>query len=109
MMSNPHEIRTVRCAHCGRLRQETNHWFVTSASDGTFRCVPLTDGTGKTPAVRISPAFRKKKLRKNQEPVCGQHCAQRLFERYLAQEAMREHLPLGSGQTASLPTANPRN
>jgi phage FluMu protein Com len=89
-MSNLHEIRTVKCAHCGKLRQEANHWFVVNVDDGKFRCAPLTERAAEWSPNR-APLRLKHSLKKNQQPACGQHCAQRLFERYLAGEAMRQH------------------
>ena len=68
-MSNPHEIRTVKCAHCGKVRQETNHWFVITMENEKFRCAPLNV---------------ERRLQKTEEPACGQQCAQKLFEKYLA-------------------------
>ncbi|HLW51529.1 MAG TPA: hypothetical protein VKW06_01700 [Candidatus Angelobacter sp.] len=90
-MSSPYEIITVRCAHCGKLRQETNHWFAVSVENGKFHCAPLTEPDGERPRSQASWHSRLKyRLRKNQEPACGQHCAQRLFERYLAAQAMHQ-------------------
>ena len=68
-MSNPYEIKTVKCAHCGQQRQETNHWFVTAVEGAKFRCAPLEI---------------RRTLRKLEEPACGQQCAQKLFAKYLA-------------------------
>lgn len=66
-MSNPHEKITVSCAGCGVVKDEVNHWFLTSSTP-TFRCKPYP---------------KDHKLRKGEEPACGQQCAQRLFEKYL--------------------------
>ncbi len=85
-MSNPHEVKTVKCAHCGKVRQETNHWFASAVEKGRFRCRPLvpmdaaTGMNGPTPSARV-------RLKKSEEPACGHQCAQKLFERYLAGEA----------------------
>ena len=84
-MNNPHEVRTVRCAQCGRLRQESALWFVASVERGMFRCQPL----------------RECKSKNHQEPACGQHCAQKLFERYLAGETMRRHVGVTSRVSAA--------
>jgi hypothetical protein len=85
-VNNPHEIKTVKCAHCGAVRQETNHWFVILVTKGRFRCapllVPLTIG-GTGPRSKTG-----RTLRKAEEPVCGQQCAQKIFEKYLAQERL---------------------
>jgi hypothetical protein len=84
-MNNPHEIKTVKCAHCGAVRQEANHWFVIVVTKGRFRCAPLlvppTNGAG--PRSKTG-----RTLRKAEEPVCGQQCAQKIFEKYLAQEGL---------------------
>jgi hypothetical protein len=72
-VSNPHEVRTVKCANCGKHRQQTNHWFVTSVEREKFRCAPLDP---------------KRRLRTCEEPACGQQCAQKLFETYLAGRAV---------------------
>lgn len=76
---NAHEITTIKCGNCGRLRQETNHWFVVRVERGTFRCVLLA-------AMTMTAA---KKLKSNDWPACGQQCAQKLFEQYMAQTATR--------------------
>ena len=88
-MSNLHEIRTVKCAHCGKLRQETNHWFVAGVEDGKFYCRPLTHSGAERSTGRAALHLRRG-LKSNQEPACGQHCAQKLFERYLAGQAERQ-------------------
>jgi hypothetical protein len=89
-MSNPHEIKTVKCAHCGKVRQEANHWFVTAVESGRFRCRPMAQlMPGGANGGSVSPARLRKVF---EEPACGQQCAQKLFERYLAGEAMsRRH------------------
>lgn len=68
---NPHLVTTVKCAApgCTNVRRETNHWFVTSSDRERFVCRPYLPATG---------------LRSPDEPACGQACAQKLFERYLA-------------------------
>lgn len=86
-MSNLHEVFTVRCAHCGKLRQEDSHWFVVTAAEGKFLCRPL--GNPADYAGIPSFAHRERRLRSNQQPACGRLCAQRLFEQYLAGEASR--------------------
>lgn len=82
-MSNPHEVKTVRCAHCGAVRQEANHWFVATVKAGVFKCSPLLVVQLGVP----EPVLRK--LRRGDEPVCGQQCAQKVFEQYLAQGISR--------------------
>lgn len=83
-MSNPHEIKTVKCAHCGKVRQDANHWFVSAVEGGRFRCRPLL-----TPKVGVNGTSldARRKLKKTEEPACGQQCAQKLFEKYLAATA----------------------
>jgi hypothetical protein len=68
---NPHLVVTVKCAApgCTNVRHEANHWFVTSVRHGRFFCGPYLPATG---------------LRPTDEPACGQACAQKLLERYLA-------------------------
>ncbi len=70
---NPHLITTVKCAApgCTSVRREANHWFVISA-DQRFICRPYSAAA----------------LRSSDEPACGQACAQKLFERYLAKQAL---------------------
>jgi hypothetical protein len=71
---NPHLVTTVKCAApgCTNVRQEVNHWFVTSVEQ-RFTCRPY-------------PAITD--LRPVDEPACGQACAQKLFERYLAKQVL---------------------
>lgn len=83
-MSNPHEIKTVKCAHCGKVRQDANHWFVSAVEGGRFRCGPLLTPKAGVNGTSLGAARR---LKKTQEPACGQQCAQKLFERYLAATA----------------------
>lgn len=68
---NPHLVTTVKCAApgCTNVRREANHWFVTSSDRERFICRPYLPAVG---------------LRSPDEPACGQACAQKLFERYLA-------------------------
>jgi hypothetical protein len=74
---NPYVVLTVKCAGpvCSNVRGQANHWFVTSVEDGVYIC--------RSFSAQIS-------LRENEEPVCGQACAQKLFERYLAKGAERK-------------------
>lgn len=71
-MSNPNDVRTVRCAGCGATRQEANHWFVVSMIDRRFWCEPLE-----------SWAERHSRLALKDSPVCGQACGQKLFEKWM--------------------------
>ncbi len=86
-MSNPHEIRTVKCAHCGTVRQAANHWFVATVEGGSFRCRPLAPLALAVGASGGSPSAGQR-LKTGEEPACGQQCAQKLFERYLAGETI---------------------
>jgi endogenous inhibitor of DNA gyrase (YacG/DUF329 family) len=86
-MSNPYIIKTVKCADCGKAKQEGSHWFVLTVANGSFRCSPLGCSTAAEPTPLCgSPGVR---LTKSQAPVCGQQCAQKVFERYLTGEMMR--------------------
>ena len=68
---NPHVITTVKCAApgCTNVRREANHWFVVAVEQQRFTCRPFASAAP---------------LRLADEPVCGQACAQKLFEKYLA-------------------------
>ena len=73
-LRNPHLVTTVKCAApgCTNVRREANHWFVTSA-DQRFTCRPYLATTD---------------LHSTDAPACGQACAQKLFERYLAKQVL---------------------
>ena len=73
--SNPHLITTVKCAGpgCASVRRESNHWFLVTLETSRFICRPF------------APAIT---LRAVDQPACGQACAQRLFERFLAGPAL---------------------
>jgi hypothetical protein len=68
---NPHLITTVQCAGpgCANFRRESNHWFLTTLDGDKFICRPYV------------PA---QELQQSDLPVCGQACAQKVFERFLA-------------------------
>jgi hypothetical protein len=68
---NPHLITTVKCAGpgCANVRRESNHWFLLTFKEDKFICRPYLPAYG---------------LRQSDQPVCGQACAQKLFERFLA-------------------------
>lgn len=68
-MRNLHEVLTVRCAHCGKLRQEDSHWFAVTAVEGKFLCTPLGNTVECTGI--SSFAHRERRLRRNQQPACG--------------------------------------
>jgi hypothetical protein len=73
-LRNPHLVISVKCAApgCTNVRRDANHWFVTSV-EHHFTCRPYSAAAD---------------LRSADEPVCGQACAQNLFERYLAKQAL---------------------
>ena len=62
------KVSTVRCAgpHCDAVRGEVNRWFIVGFVEGVF-CCRAFDG----------------EMRPEDLPVCGQQCAQRLFEQWL--------------------------
>jgi len=66
MSSNPCDVHTVRCAVCGKLREQANHWFLIWLTFG-FHCYPFD----------IAPR------QPGDLPVCGQACAQKEFERWM--------------------------
>jgi hypothetical protein len=70
---NPHLVTTVRCAvpGCSNVRRDANHWFVTSVEGKRFICRHYLPDA---------------ELRSYDEPACGQACAQKLLERYLAKQ-----------------------
>jgi hypothetical protein len=72
-LRNPHLVTTMKCAApgCTNVRRETNHWFVTSVERDRFTCRHYLPTAG---------------LRAADEPACGQACAQKLLERYLAKQ-----------------------
>ena len=74
-LRNPHLVITVKCAApgCTNVRRDANHWFLTSVAQGRFTCC------------RFLPDIP---MRVSQEPACGQACAQKLLERYLAQQTV---------------------
>lgn len=68
-MSNPHAITTVKCANCGKVKQEANHWFVIWISpEHCFHMLPLEKRS-------FPDAWLDSDI-----PVCGQSCAQRQLE-----------------------------
>jgi hypothetical protein len=91
-MHNSHEVKTVKCACCGTVRQEANHWFVITTAGSGFRCAPLIRRPNYGRGDRVLTVPRR--LRKSDQPVCGQQCAQKVFERYLAQQDTRQPLKL---------------
>ncbi len=69
-LRNPHVVISVKCAApgCANVRRDANHWFVATIERGQFTCRPLATTD----------------LLASDEPACGQACAQKLLERYLA-------------------------
>lgn len=72
--SNPHLVTTVKCAGpgCANVRRESNHWFLITIELGTFICRPFSFTIN---------------LQGDDKPVCGQACAQKLLECFLAKPA----------------------
>lgn len=77
-MSNPYVTPQFRCAgpNCEAVRKASNHWFVIwPGAGGVFHCAPLS-------------LFQyPDELLSDMKPVCGQACAQKIFEQYLANAA----------------------
>jgi endogenous inhibitor of DNA gyrase (YacG/DUF329 family) len=76
-MSNPHTVSTVKCAVCGKQKESVNHWYIINAfripaPDAAFVCWPLEQ------VVEIKD--------EHDEPVCGQECAQKRFERWMTEQ-----------------------
>lgn len=67
-MTNPCDVNTVRCAVCGKLRETVNHWFLIWIGIA-FHCFPF-DAAPRTP---------------DDNPVCGQGCAQKLYEKWMTE------------------------
>jgi endogenous inhibitor of DNA gyrase (YacG/DUF329 family) len=70
-VSNPHSITTVKCANCGKVKQEANHWFLICTQAGVFGCYPFD---------------YVKEIRDRDMPVCGQSCAQRELETWMTKQ-----------------------
>jgi hypothetical protein len=76
---NEHTVDTVKCAICGSLKGETNHWRVLrvkpkrGAEDATL-----------TATLIIDPWDGKLARRKGSTPTCGSACTQKAVERFLA-------------------------
>jgi hypothetical protein len=81
-MTNPYTVQTVRCAGpgCSNVRREANHWFVCALADSgsvwadgkVFVCFPFDV---------------RRELDEHDQPVCGQACAQRLFESWMQEQS----------------------
>lgn len=68
---NPHLVVTVRCAApgCANVRRESNHWFLITIEQDQFTCRPFSPESD---------------LAESDQPACGQACAQKLLEQFLA-------------------------
>lgn len=77
--SNPHLVLTVKCAGpgCANIRRESNHWFLITVEPGTFICRPFSSTIN---------------LQGDDKPVCGQACAQKLLECFLAKTFLIHHV-----------------
>lgn len=74
---NQYSVSTVRCSgpKCEQVKRLTNHWWIVR--------VGLSDRITCAPAF-VSYAYRPdEELLDDERPVCGQQCAQRLYERFL--------------------------
>ena len=69
---NPHSVRSVKCAVCGKVRQEVNHWFVVRTVC-FFVCWPFSES-------------EEAELEPDERPVCGQGCAQKEFECWMTEK-----------------------
>jgi hypothetical protein len=72
---NPHQLTTIKCAGpgCAHVRRESNHWFLITIEHGSFLCRPYHSA---------------RDLRLFDFPACGQACAQKLLERFLAESPL---------------------
>jgi hypothetical protein len=72
---NPYQVTTVRCAApgCSNLRRQANHWFVAVEQEDAFFCRPY---------------LHDAQIATTEKPVCGQACAQKIFERYLTKQTV---------------------
>ena len=72
--NNPHLVVTVKCAGpgCANIRRESNHWFLITLEPEIFICRPFSSTIN---------------LQDDDKPVCGQACAQKLLECFLAKPA----------------------
>ncbi len=84
MTTNPCNVNTVRCAVCGKLREQANHWFVIWLNAGPRP--PRKTAAGVGAGFHCYP-FEMAPRRRDDLPVCGQACAQKEFERWMT--AMR--------------------
>jgi hypothetical protein len=75
-MPNPYLTEAIHCAGpgCDRVRGEVNRWFVTGLTEDaqtgeeSFYCRPF------------NASFP---IGEEEQPVCGQQCAQKIFEQWL--------------------------
>jgi len=86
-MPNEFQSQVIRCSgpNCQETRKSTNHWFIISIdeepSDPIFACWPLD-----------MDSIEEFGLSKEQRPVCGQSCAQKLFEDWMTRQRAKEAL-----------------
>ncbi len=68
MTDNAYIRNVVHCAgpNCSAIRKDVNHWFLVGFVHGAFHCRAFDDV-----------------MEPEDLPVCGQQCAQRLFEQWL--------------------------
>jgi hypothetical protein len=76
MSGNPHVVTSIRCAgpNCQAVRKEANHWFL----------VTLIEKSEGVDAAFYCRALEPDDLQPEEKPVCGQACAQKIFEHWLA-------------------------
>lgn len=76
-MSNPYVVPQYRCAgpNCEHVKKSGNHWFVIWEHDGVFSVYPI--------AKRTYPDA----MLPDDKPVCGQACAQKLFEQWMHEQS----------------------
>lgn len=93
MSGNPFVRPQYHCAgpKCEQIKKSGNHWFVIWEHDGAFTVFPL--------ALRTYPDA----MLPTDQPVCGQACAQKLFEAWMARAATN---PTTKEIEASVPAAD---
>lgn len=93
---NPHLLITVKCAGpgCANIHRESNHWFLVTIEPATFICRPFSSAID---------------LQEADKPVCGQACAQKLLECFLAKTVSHpsHHQPSHPGQSITSSASHP--
>jgi hypothetical protein len=86
---NIYAVSAIKCAGpgCPKTRATADPWFVTVIDHDVFSCRPY------------APSLR---LGRSEQPVCGQACAVRLFDRFLSDAIA------ASSINASLPQSESR-